>query len=311
MQYSKMKLAVGIFVIALFITVATFLYLVLENKGTFNKRYNYHFTTDSATFFSIGMPLKFSGFNIGVIDDISLNDDGTVFMTFSVDEHNRRWMTEGTVLMTIKPLIGSAYIEVYSAIDNEILAANTELMMLQNNDINDMISKLEPAIDKIISIINNIDSITSDIAKDDSNLKQTMLNIKIFTDKLSSSDSLLSSITGDKESTQSLVASLNKTTEIMQELHTISKNISKTTSSIDADIMSPASSAIKELDAIMKDVKQKLDALDGTVKAVGTYDKDLVQLKEQISVSVQKSNQIMDKVDALMQDETKSEVELP
>jgi len=311
MQYSKMKLAVGIFVIALFITVATFLYLVLENKGTFNKRYNYHFTTDSATFFSIGMPLKFSGFNIGVIDDISLNDDGTVFMTFSVDEHNRRWMTEGTVLMTIKPLIGSAYIEVYSAIDNEILAANTELMMLQNNDINDMISKLEPAIDKIISIINNIDSITSDIAKDDSNLKQTMLNIKIFTDKLSSSDSLLSSITGDKESTQSLVASLNKTTEIMQELHTISKNISKSTSSIDADIMSPASSAIKELDAIMKDVKQKLDALDGTVKAVGTYDKDLVQLKEQISVSVQKSNQIMDKVDALMQDETKSEVELP
>jgi len=311
MQYSKMKLAVGIFVIALFITVATFLYLVLENKGTFNKRYNYHFTTDSATFFSIGMPLKFSGFNIGVIDDISLNDDGTVFMTFSVDEHNRRWMTEGTVLMTIKPLIGSAYIEVYSAIDNEILVADTELMMLQNNDINDMISKLEPAIDKIISIINNIDSITSDIAKDDSNLKQTMLNIKIFTDKLSSSDSLLSSITGDKESTQSLVASLNKTTEIMQELHTISKNISKSTSSIDADIMSPASSAIKELDAIMKDVKQKLDALDGTVKAVGTYDKDLVQLKEQISVSVQKSNQIMDKVDALMQDETKSEVELP
>lgn len=311
MQYNKMKLAVGIFVIALFITVATFLYLVLENKGTFNKRYNYHFTTDSATFFSIGMPLKFSGFNIGVIDDISLNDDGTVFMTFSVDEHNRRWMTEGTVLMTIKPLIGSAYIEVYSAIDNEILVADTELMMLQNNDINDMISKLEPAIDKIISIINNIDSITSDIAKDDSNLKQTMLNIKIFTDKLSSSDSLLSSITGDKESTQSLVASLNKTTEIMQELHTISKNISKSTSSIDADIMSPASSAIKELDAIMKDVKQKLDALDGTVKAVGTYDKDLVQLKEQISVSVQKSNQIMDKVDALMQDETKSEVELP
>ena len=311
MQYSKMKLAVGIFVITLFITITTFLYLVLEDKGTFNKRYNYHFTTDSATFFSIGMPLKFSGFNIGVIDDISLNDDGTVFMTFSVDEHNRRWMTEGTVLMTIKPLIGSAYIEVYSAIDNEILAANTELMMLQNNDINDMISKLEPAIDKIISIINNIDSITSDIAKDDSNLKQTMLNIKIFTDKLSSSDSLLSSITGDKESTQSLVASLNKTTEIMQELHTISKNISKTTSSIDADIMSPASSAIKELDAIMKDVKQKLDALDGTVKAVGTYDKDLVQLKEQISVSVQKSNQIMDKVDALMQDETKSEVELP
>ncbi|PHQ65765.1 MAG: hypothetical protein COB99_02010 [Sulfurimonas sp.] len=311
MQYSKMKLAVGIFVITLFITITTLLYLVLEDKGTFDKRYNYHFTTDSASFFSVGMPLKFSGFNIGVIDNISLNDDGTVYMTFSVDENNRRWITDGSVLMTIKPLIGSAHIEVYSAIDNEVLEAGTELLMLQNDDINDMILKLEPAVDKILNIINNIDSITSYIARDDSELMHTLKNIKKFTAKLSDSDSLLSSITGDKASTQSIITSLNKTTEIMKELHTISKNISKTTSSLDADIMNPTSSAIKELDAIMKDVKQKLDALDGTVKAVGSYDKDLIELKEQISVSVQKSNQIMDKVDALMQDEEKSEVTLP
>lgn len=311
MQYSKMKLAVGIFVITLFITIITFLYLVLEDKGTFNKRYNYHFTTDSASFFSVGMPLKFSGFDIGVIDDISLNNDGTVYMTFSVDENNRKWITEGTVLMIIKPLIGSAHIEVYSAIDNKILEEGTGLIMLKNNDINDMISKLEPAVDKIVSIINSIDSITSEIAKDDSNLKQTMQNIKDFTAKLSSDDSLLTSITGDKESTKSIIASLNKSTEIMQELHTISKNISNTTSSLDSDIMNPASSAIKELDEIMKDVKQKLDALDGTVKAVGSYDKDLIELKEQISVSLQKSNQIMDKVDSLMQDDEKKEVTLP
>ena len=311
MQYSKMKLAVGIFVITLFITISTFLYFVLENKGTFNKRYDYHFTTDSASFFSVGMPLKFSGFDIGVIDDISLNDDGTVYMTFSVDETNRRWMTNETVLMIIKPLIGSPHIEVYSAIDNELLEAGSELKILQSDDINDMITKLEPAVDKILNIIDNIDSITFDIAKDDSNLKQTMQNIKNFTAKLSSSDSILSSITGDKESTKNIIASLNKTTEIMKELHTISKNISKTTSSLDVDIMNPASSAVKELDAIMKDVKQKLDALDNTVKAIGSYDKDLVDLKQQISVSVQKSNQIMDKVDALMQDEQKQEVTLP
>ena len=311
MQYSKMKLAVGVFVLTLFITIVTLLYLVLEDKGTFNKRYNYHFTTDSASFFSVGMPLKFSGFDIGVIDNISLNDDGTVFMTFSVDEENRRWITEGSVLMIIKPLIGSAHIEVYSAIDNELLEANSELTLLENDDINDMISKLEPAVDKIISIINNIDSITTYIARDDSDLMLTLQNIKKFTANLSESDSLLTSITGDKESTKNIITSLNKTTQIMQELHNITEDISKTTSTLDSDIVSPASSAIKELELIMKDVKQKLDALDGTVKAVGTYDKDLVELKEQISVSVQKSNQIMDKVDALMQDEEKQEVVLP
>lgn len=304
MQYNKMKLSVGIFVLTLFITVSTLLYTVLENKGTFDKRYKYHFTTDSAAFFSVGMPLKFSGFDIGVIDNISLKDDGTVNMTFSVSQKNRRWLTQGSVLMTIKPLIGSPHIEIYSAIDNKLLETNSELIMLESDDINDMISKLEPAIEKIIKIINNVDAITTYIAKEDSDLMLTLQNIKKFTAKLSNSDSLLTSITGDKDSTQGIVTSL-------KNLELIMKDIKNITSSLDKDVVSPSSSAIKELDGIMKDIKQKLDALDSTVKVVGEYDKDLLELKEQISVSVQKSNQIMDKVDSLMQDETKREVVLP
>ncbi len=311
MQYNKMKLAVGIFVLTLFITIATLLYLVLEDKGTFDKRYNYHFTTQSASSFSVGMPLKFSGFNIGVIDNIALKDDGTVYMTFSVDEQNRKWITEGTVLMTIKPLIGSTHIVVYSAIDNEILKTDSELTMLESDDINDMISKLEPVVERIINIINSIDAIASNIADDDSDLMLTLQNLKKFTADLSSDDSLLTTITGDKESTKSIIDSLNKTTQIMQELHMISIDISKATSSLDSDIINPASSVIKELDSIMKDVKQKLDTLDGTVKAVGNYDKDLIELKEQISVGVQKSNQIIDKIDAFLEDEPKEEVTLP
>ncbi len=304
MQYNKMKLSVGIFVLTLFVTVSTLLYTVLENKGTFDKRYKYHFATDSAAFFSVGMPLKFSGFDIGVIDNISLKDDGTVYMTFSVSHKNRRWLTQGSVLMTIKPLIGSPHIEIYSAIDNKLLETNSELIMLESDDINDMISKLEPAIEKVIKIINNVDAITTYIAKEDSDLMLTLQNIKKFTAKLSNSDSLLTSITGDKDSTQGIVSSL-------RSLEFIMKDIKKITLSLDKDIVSPSSSAIKELDGIMKDIKQKLDALDSTVKVVGEYDKDLLELKEQISVSVQKSNQIMDKVDSLMQDETKREVVLP
>ena len=97
---------------------------------------------------------------------------------------------------------------------------------------------------------------------------------------------------------------MNKTTKIMQDISEIS-------STLDGDIITPVSSTIKELDLIMKDIKQKLDALDSTVKTVGSFDKDLIELKEQISVGLAKSNQIMDKVDAIMQNEAKTEVTLP
>jgi len=140
-----MRLAVGLFVLILLSAIFTFLYLLLDEKGTFDKRYSYGFNTDSASSFNVGMPLKYSGFNIGVIDKISLQDDGTVHMIFSVDENNRKWVTKESVLMLKKPLIGSPHIELYSAIDNELLDENSDLTMLLSDDINDMVSKLEPA----------------------------------------------------------------------------------------------------------------------------------------------------------------------
>ena len=311
MHYDKMKLTVGIFVLVLFGTIFTLLYLALEESGTFNKRYNYHFTTTSATFFSVGMPLKLSGFDIGVIDKISLKDDATVYVTFSVDEENRRWITQGSVLMIIKPFIGSAYIEVHSAINNKILKEDAELKMMQSNDINDLITKVEPIIDNVIHIINNIDDITSYLARDDSDILITLQNLKRFSTTLANNKSLLTTFTGDAESTKSIIISLNEIKKIMQELHKVSKDIDKIVSTIEPEVVKPTSSAMVELDAVIKDIKKKLDVLDSTVNVIGNYDNDLVELKDGISTTLQKSNEIIDKVDSLLQDEDKEEIELP
>jgi len=299
-----MKIAVGLFVLVVFISISFFIYLVLEEKGTFDKRYEFFFNTYSAASFKIGMPLKYSGFNIGVIDKIYLKDDGNVQMRFSVTEDNRKWITKDSVLMIKKPLIGSAHIILYSAIDNDYLESGSTLTLLLSDDIDDMIEKLQPAVDRMISIINNVDNLTLALSKNDSDLMLILKNAKIFTENLANDDSLLTSLTGSKKSTNDFKNALDSLSLIMKDVQTI-------TNHLDTDIANPSSSAIKELDLILKDVKQKLEALDGTVKSIGAYDKDLDDMKKQISVGVQKSNEIMDKVDLLMQDDSSNEVNLP
>jgi len=311
MQYSKMKLAVGIFIITLFISIGTFLYLLLDEKGTFDKRYSFSFNTPSASFFTIGMPLKFSGFDIGVIDHIALKDDGTVNMTFSVNEENRKWISQGSTLLMKKPLIGSPHIEIHSIPGNKPLRENSILKLQSSDDINDMISKLEPVVDKIEKIINSVETITAYIAKDDSYLMKTLKNVEELTAHMANEKSFLTTITGDSKSTQSLISSINRSDKIMHEFEKISKDLSKITHSLEGKIIDPSSSTIKELDGIMKDVKQKLDHLNGTVKSMGSYDTELVHIKDEISAGLQKSNQIMDKIDALMQDSNAQEIELP
>jgi len=306
-----MKFSVGLFVITLFILLFGVIFFILKEKGTFENRYTYHFITYSAEYLDVGMPLKFSGFNIGVIDDISLNDDGSVYVSFSVNESNRKWVSEGSILMSVIPLIGQAHIELHTSLGEPSLKDGSSLAIHSSDSVNDLIQSLSPVVKKALNILDSIDIITSYLAQKDSELMQILENVNKFSAKLANDDSLLTSVTGDEESTKNIILSLNETVEIMKDIKKITNDISKITSSLDKTILDPASSSLNELNLIMKDVKRKLNAIDGTVNSIGGYDKELIELKDQISVGIIKSNQIIDKVDKIMSDEVSEEIILP
>lgn len=306
-----MKLSVGIFVIILFGVIIGTLYFFALEKGLFDKRYSYYFSTKSAQSFSVGMPLKFSGFEIAMVDDIALQDDGTVMMRFSVNQKNQKWISEGSTLKLLKPLIGSAYIEVDSQIGREPLAPKSHLSIVLSDDINDIIAKVEPIVAKIVQIIDNVESITAYLSSDDSELRKILQNLNTFSAKLAKNDALLTTVTGDEKSTKSFVDSLNTLHESMQNLNAISANINTMSGSFDKDILQPTSQGVGQLNAILKDVKAKLEAINGTVNAVGSYDNELLQLKEEIGVAIQKSNIILEKVDGIITEDREAEVILP
>jgi len=138
---------------------------------------------------------------------------------------------------------------------------------------------------------------------------------------------------GDKKSTDDLIKTISQTHHIMQDIKTITHNmslmsqdISKITQSLDSKIISPSSvliksvdkkimqpssSAIKNVDEILIDVKKKLEYIDNTVKTIGHYDKDLEKMKEQVSTALQKSNLLMDKIDNWMDSGENTEISLP
>lgn len=311
MNSKNMKLTVGIFLLGLLLTLLSFLFIIFKEKGIFEQRFTYHFQTLSAEFFQVGMPLKFSGFTVGAIDTIVLKDDASVHMTFSVIERHRKWVSEGSILMVNKPLIGSPHIELFTSLGTPLLKDGSSLEIVSNDSINDLISSLQPILKKALNILDSVNTITTYMAKEDSELKKTLINVEKLTYKLANDDSLLTSLTGDSSASKSMVTSLDTTTKVLEDIKKITKDLSKITSSLNTTVIEPTSASISEVESIMKDIKQKLDALDGTVKTLGTYDKDLGELKTQISVGIQKSNQIIDKVDAFMSDDEDYKVVLP
>ncbi len=304
MTYKNIKFKVGLFVLLLLLILSGVVYYILIKKGTFDKRYNYTFTSFSAESFTVGMPVKVSGFAIGRLDTIKLLDNGNVKFIFSVDKQNQKWVCEESLLMVRKPLLGSPQIVLYSAIGNPVLKAGSEINTIVSNDINDLVLSLEPIILKIANIVNSVDKITTYLSKDNSELMKIIINIEKFTASLVEDKSLLTSLTGDKKATDAFIKTIKKLPILINKFDKLSTDLNK-------DIVPLVIELIKELNVIAKDVEQKLQSLDNLVHSVGSSDKDISTIKDQIKIGLSKTNQIIEKVDNLFQSEKNEKVVLP
>ena len=299
-----MKVAVGIFVTLFFISITVFGYAFLKTKGVFEKHYSYYFLTDSASSFSVGMPLKFSGFAIGQIDKMLLLDSGEVKVYFSVTQENRKWINRYTYLLLKKPLLGSPHIEVLATSGNGFLKPGSELPIIVTDDINDLVTKLEPVVDRLLNIIKNVETMTNTLVDTNSSFNNTLKNIERFSAKLAHNDALLTSVTGSKQATKETIEAIHHLNGILSNIDTLSKKL-------DGAILQPASDSIKTFHTILLDLHRSLKDLAPLIRSLGHSDQTVNTLKENIETAIEKSNRLLDKIDALLLDEKNKEVQLP
>ena len=90
MPYHRMKLYVGIFVTLLIISVAGLFYFIMDKKGYFDDYVTFYFKTNNASDFFVGMPVNYSGFEIGTITKLELTAMGEVKVALKVKERDTR-----------------------------------------------------------------------------------------------------------------------------------------------------------------------------------------------------------------------------
>lgn len=311
MPYRYMKLYVGIFVLFFTLLFAGMVYLILDKKGVFEEKYTFHVYTESADAFHVGMPLLYSGFEIGQISDIELTENGKVHLMFEVKQSNHKWICEDTLLMLEKPLIGSTKIDVMSSLEYPLLKPDSIVSIIIRDDINDMITNVEPIINELETIVSSINSVTSALADEEGDLSVSMKNLRVFSERLGSNKALLTTITGEEKSAEVLRTALQDAALMTKEMRNVAEEFNAITKTLHNDVVQPSSASLKVIDAILRDIQQKLVAVDGTVKAIGSYDETILELKDEIRLGISKTNQMVEKIDALLQQKQRDEVELP
>ena len=279
----KIEFKVGLFVAITSILIIASVFYLAYSKGFFTREYLFTLSSKSGEDLSEGMPVLFSGYKIGKVETLELNDQGLLLIQIRIPERHTKWIRSNSTFSLYKPLIGSSRLIVTTEnLNSPTLSQKQVPEITMVNDINDTIKKVQPTLVKVDNVVTNIEKITTTMAK---------------------KDSLIEMAVGTPESAKSVNESLKKVKDILV----------KTDEQIYGN-----DGALPLVRKILKDMIIKLEklnaALDNIVKiSANTADstKDLKALRDEIDTTVNTINNIVNEIDKKIPFKQESEIKLP
>lgn len=221
-RFKNLEKKIGMFFILALAGIALVVLLVGFQRDLFSPKYTLHFTVDRGTGFTKGMPVKLSGFRIGKITDMALNEQAMVEITVELAKKYSKWIRiDSTVKLTKEGLVGDSIVEVaVGSLDSEELKPGDSITYLKAKGLDeladDIAEKVKPVLVEIRDIIGYIND-------PDGDLKKSIHNLEILTRNLESTrknaDNLLLA------STRNLDSISSKTTGLLDNVSSKLDNI--------------------------------------------------------------------------------------
>jgi len=330
------------FKVALFVTITSLLIMasigyVAYKKGMFSKVYTYTLSSKTGENLTEGMPVTVWGFTIGRVSSLELNDQGIVLIRIRIPERHIRMIRSDSKFVLDKPLIGTPRIIVTTNnLNGPPLSPQTIPEMAESNDINEIIKRAKPIVDKADQIIANVAQITAHLSNPEGDVNRILRDAETLVSRFSKKESLLEMIVGDPESVKSMHQALRKLKEIMARVDGILERIDTMADKTDEEFYG-RDGVLKQVRDILSDMLEKLTKLDATLdnihkvssqaadgKIDATLDnihkvssqaadatKDLRVLRNKLDNAITEIGKLADEIDRKIPFKTQPEIQLP
>lgn len=176
-RFRRLEAVVGAFVVgALAAIIALVVYIGTEN-GLFAEKYHLRFRADSGTGIQKGMPVKLSGFRIGRIQKISLDEQAKVIVRMKVDREYSKWIRADSAVTLFKEgLIGDSVLEIsVGSAGRPALSNDDFLPFVEGKGLNDLALELSASVQ---SVLLEVRRTVSDINDPRGDVKRTLANVQ-------------------------------------------------------------------------------------------------------------------------------------
>jgi phospholipid/cholesterol/gamma-HCH transport system substrate-binding protein len=301
---------VGLFALATLLLGAAFVAYLLHARGFFEQTYRLQLAAASADGVAPGVPLVFSGIEIGNVTSLGLNDGGGIVIQLELPERNAKWLRQDSVYTLNKPFFGSTKISVDSgSLSGPSLPENSTMLLLTP----DISKEIPLLIEQAKTILANVEHLT----RKDGDVNATLANLKTVTGRMTGEYGMLEGVRGSPEKARVVADSLDQTRALINKLDGLASKadqwlfaqngVADSTRESLAQVklmLVDAQSSLKKADALMTNAV----AISADVKA-GTQ--DIVKLRAEIDDAVRKANILINKINNIWPFASEPEAKLP
>ncbi|OZA25416.1 MAG: ABC transporter substrate-binding protein [Hydrogenophilales bacterium 17-64-11] len=314
---NKLHFKVGLFAAASLLLAGAFIVYLLHARGFFEDTFHLKLAASSADGVAPGVPIVFSGIEIGSVTTLGLNDAGGIVIHAEFLDRNAKWLKQDSTFTLDKPLVGGARIRVDTPdLDAPALPDNSTMLLLSS----DISKEIPLLVERVKAILANVEHLT----RKDGEINATLANVKTVTGRMTGEYGVLEGVLGSPEKARAVTDSLDKTRALIGKLDSLALKVDGMAGKTDQWLFAPdgvaehtreslaqvrlmlddAQSSLKKADALMTNAV----AISADVKG-GTQ--DIVRLRAEIDDAVRKANALVNEINKKWPFARDPEVKLP
>ena len=314
----KLEFKVGLFITITTVLLTAAMGYVFYKKGIFAPVHTYTLSSKTGESLTEGMPVVFGGIIIGRVSSMELDEQGTVLIRIKIPERHNRVIRADSKFVIEKPLLGSSRIVVTTGnLKGPPLSPAAVSEITVSSDINEIIKRARPIVDKADRIMGSVAQITENLADPNGEVRGILKDAQTVTSRFSKKESILEMAVGDPESIRAIHTTLRKLGDISVRADSILAKAEALTGRTGEQIYGP-DGVLPLVRDILRDLLAKLMKLDVALDNINRISgeaadstKDLKALRSEIDAVITAIGDLVAEVDRKIPFKSKPEIKLP
>ena len=303
-NFKSIEVKVGIF-IALILALSIFILIYIGyKKEIFSKKISYYVISKTGENIERGMPVRLSGFKIGQVENVFLNNIDYVKVEIRILEKYQKWFRQDSrIILDQEGIIENSYLKLIPGTEKTAqLPPGAEIFLDKVAGLNEILVEAQPVINDLKAIVSNVRIITDQFLDKNGSMQRILSNLEQITEKLNKNRGLIYYVTEDQRPVQKLDKILSATDNLMSSIDRLLQNATMRVSDLEPiedeilGITKDARSFVQELQGIREDIFPILENVKDITIEIKRATTDLYRLRQETDYVLRVGSDLLDEL---------------